>query len=462
MDKPGKSDRVKHLYNRASFGSCYAELKRNARTPIKTLIKQLLQQAEKPLPLLVISAQLPPPDVLRSMSEEAVREYLRQRNRQERELNVRWVETLINTQSPFLEKMTLFWHGHFACRSNNAFFLQQLNNIHRTNALGNFRTMLVDVSKSAAMLSFLNNRQNRKAKPNENFARELMELFTLGRGNYTEKDVKESARAFTGWQFYPPTGEFRFNKSQHDYGVKEFFGKRGNFTGEDIIDMILAKKQTAYFISEKFYKFFVNDIPDPENVKKLADVFYDAGYEIKPAIEYLFTADWFYNRENVGNKIKSPVEFLVGVGRQFHVNFKNPEVLFPIQRSLGQTLFFPPNVAGWTGGRSWIDSSTLLTRMKLPSVLLNSGNIDLGAGYDPEDEALVAAQRRNRNAFPVRIQSNPDWARFLNEIPDNISKEELAYLLLAPPANPRVAELQFKSIKDAAIQLISTPEYQLC
>ena len=177
---------------------------------------------------------------------------------------------MINSEAQLREKMSLFWHGHFACRVMNIYFQQQLLDIIRENALGNFGDLLHEVSKSPAMLSFLNNQQNKKQHPNENFAREVMELFTMGRGNYTEEDVKEGARAFTGWGFNLQ-GEFVYRPFQHDNGKKTFLGKTGNFDGDDIIDILLEQKQTAKFISQKIYKYFVNDTPDIEKIEWLAE-----------------------------------------------------------------------------------------------------------------------------------------------------------------------------------------------
>ncbi len=229
-------------------------------------------------------------------------------------LNIRFLEEMINSEAQLREKMSLFWHGHFACRVINSYFQQELLQIIRENALGNFKELLMAVSKSPSMIQFLNNQQNRKQHPNENFAREVMELFTMGRGNYTEHDVKESARAFTGWAF-DLKGEFIFRRFQHDDGSKTVLGKTGNFDGEDIINLLLEQKQTAKFITKKIYKYFVNDNVDDAKVQLLADGFYKSGYDIKKLMESIFTADWFYDEKNIGTKIKSPVELIAGIRR---------------------------------------------------------------------------------------------------------------------------------------------------
>ena len=388
--------------------------------------------------------------------------FIQQQRQQEKDLNLTWINQMSTTNAPLQEKMTLFWHNHFACRSNVALFAQQLNNIERTNALGNFRTLLIEVSKSPAMLQFLNNQQNHKGHPNENFARELMELFTIGRGNYTENDIKESARSFTGYGF-DKGGNFVNRPFLHDDGQKTFMGKTGNFNGEDIMNMLLEKRETAHFISNKLYKYFVNEIPDPEHVNEMADVFYKADYEIKPLLEYVFTADWFYDDKNTGNLIKAPVEFLVGLNRQFYITYQRPEVLLKFQQVLGQVLFYSPNVAGWPGGRNWIDSSSLMFRLKIPSILLNGGLIDFTGKADPEDEAYIASVRNQQQSINTKVQTQPDWDKFLQGIPKGTPNIDIAEFMLEPKLSSTVANSinQSTDIKALAIELVSTPEYQL-
>ena len=372
---------------------------------------------------------------------------------------------MVNTSAPLREKVTLFWHGHFACRSNNPMFAQQLNNIQRKHALGSFKTLLIAVSKAPAMLQYLNNQQNRKGRPNENFARELMELFTLGIGNYTEQDIKESARAFTGWT-YDAKGQFQLRPNFHDEGNKTFFGKTGNFDGEAIIDIILENPKTAHFIARKFYIFLVNEIPNESHVKELGDYFFSKQYDISAMLKKMFTSDWFYAASNVGTKIKSPAEFLVNLSRVFYVTYNRPQVLIQLQSSLGQYLFNPPNVAGWPGGKSWIDSSSLMLRLKIPSLVLNDGQIDFSGKADPEDEAVIALDKP-ANAKPKPksyVNAQSDWAKFLGSLPKDIKPLALAQFLLQPPVNQKIAQMisDNKGLKSTAIEVTSLPEYQLC
>ncbi|HEY4326527.1 MAG TPA: DUF1800 domain-containing protein [Mucilaginibacter sp.] len=452
---------LKHLYARAGFGLRFDDAKALGNISVKHAVKELLKSREAN-PINVVQGVTDYNAVIKG--DMAARKlFIQQQKQEEKDLNLAWINQMSTTDAPLQEKMSLFWHNHFACRSNSALFAQQLNNIQRTNALGNFRTLLLEVSKSPAMLQFLNNQQNHKGHPNENFARELMELFTIGRGNYTESDVKESARSFTGWGFNKD-GEFINRPFLHDDGQKTFLGKTGNFNGEDIINALLEKKETARFISNKLYKYLVNEIPDTDHVNAMADVFYSANYEIKPLLEYVFTANWFYDEKNTGNLVKAPVEFLVGLNRQFYITYQRPEVLLQFQRTLGQVLFYPPNVAGWPGGRNWIDSSSLMYRLKIPSILLNGGLIDFAGKTDPDDEAYIASVRNHQQDVNTKVQATADWDKFLQTVPKKASNIEIAQFMLEPKLNSTLINNISRStdVKTMVIELVSTPEYQLC
>jgi len=472
--------KVKHLYSRAGFGISYKDLQKLSRKNYEKVVDTLLKAPKEQDDISLIDNAVSKQQMLmqaglyakKDLTDEEKKqrqEIVKMQNERSRDLNIAWVEKMINTATPLREKMTLFWHGHFACRSNNPMFAQQLNNIQRANSLGSFKTLLVEVSKSPAMLQYLNNQQNRKGKPNENFARELMELFTLGRGNYAEQDIKESARSFTGWM-YDKDGSFIFRPNLHDAQPKTFFGKTGNFDGENIIDIILEKPETATFISRKIYKFFVNDTPNEAHVKDLADAFFKSGYDISAMMKKLFTADWFYSPENVGTKIKSPAEFLVGLSREFYVTYNKPQVLIQLQSSLGQYLFNPPNVAGWPGGQNWIDSSSLMLRMRIPSLVLNDGEIDFSGKADPEDEAVIAQSKAvtanvNAQVKPKSyVDAKADWPKFLESLPKGTSPIELAEFLLQPKLNNKITTMisDNKGLRSTSVELTSMPEYQLC
>ena len=455
---------IKHLFARAGFGIRYEDLLDHENWSVKKAVRRLFRASEKVEQITILTESLDMRQLPKNATDEDKKKLAQDRNQQMKDLNNAWTKQLTETEAQLREKMTLFWHNHFACNIGNEFYQQALNNIERVNALGNFKTMLLQVSQTPAMLQFLNNQQNRKGHPNENFARELMELFTLGRGNYTEQDVKESARAFTGWAFDGKTGAYAFNAKAHDDGIKTFLGKTGAFTGEDIIDIILANKQTAIFISTKLYRYLVNETPDLEHINQMADVFYNANYEIRPLLEHVFLADWFYEDKNIGNLIKSPIEFLTGLNRQFYIAYQNPDVLIQFQRTLGQVLFRPPNVAGWPGGKRWIDSSSLMYRMKMPSTILNAGYIDFTGKAGPEDEAYLAAVKKQELNVIKKVQAQPDWDKFLKQIPDGTPKTEIAQFMLEPTLDKVVTDEVALSpdMKTSIIQIVSTPEYQLC
>lgn len=290
------------------------------------------------------------------------------------DLQAWWLEEMINTQSPLTERMTLFWHNHFATSYRKVKVLPWMykqNTILRKNALGNFKDLLKSISTDAAMLWYLDSNKNVVGTPNENFAREVMELFTLGEGNYSEKDIKEAARAFTGWDFDKFTGKFVFKIKRHDRGVKTILGKNGNFNGHDVLDILLKDKRTAEFITRKIWKEFISPKPDELLVKQWGDRFYQSGYEIKVLLREMFSSKVFY--EARGSLIKSPVDFLVGTIRQFRVE---PSVTIPYalaSKKLGQELFNPPNVKGWSGGKKWINTATLLLRKDFISRMFRVG-----------------------------------------------------------------------------------------
>ena len=454
--------KIRHLYSRAGFGLRFEDLKQVNGLSVKQAVDRLFKTSEAVVPLDVIQGNITYKDFMQN--DTLTRKmFLQEQRQQEKGLNVYWVQQMSTTDAQLREKMTLFWHNHFACRTQNPWFAQNLNNIQRQNAFGNFGTMLIEVSKAPAMLQFLNNQQNQKNHPNENFARELMELFTIGRGNYTEQDVKESARAFTGWGF-KKDGTFVARPNLHDDGQKTFLGKTGQFTGEDIISMLLAKKQTAQFLCTKLYKYLVNEVPDATHIAAMADVLYNAKYEIKPLLNYVFNADWFYADKNTGNLIKAPVEFIVGMNRQFYVTYKNPDVMMQFQRTLGQVLFYPPNVAGWAGGKNWIDSSSLMYRIKIPSTVLNDGVINFSGKPDPEDEAFLATTLNRKKQVNTQVQTQPNWDRFLADIPPGTAKAAVAQMILSPTLNPNLLAIvnRSKDVKAMVVELVSTPEYQLC
>lgn len=360
---------------------------------------------------------------------------------------------MVESNAQLQEKMAFFWHGHFATRVVNAKYNEILLNLIREKSLGNFGELLVAVSKSAAMLSFLNNQQNKKGHPNENFAREVMELFTLGRGNYTETDIRESARAFAGWA-YDKEGNFIFRKNQHDTGSKTFLGRTGNFTGDDILQILLEQKATAQYITGKVYRFFVNEKLDETAVRQLSEKFYASNYDIKGLLKNIFRSAEFTAKENIGNKIKSPVELLAGIRRTLPIHFEKKDVQITYQRLLGQMLLYPPNVAGWPGGTSWIDSSTLLLRMKLPQMLTGIRPLD----YTPkeDDDVNMGQINEKQQTSKKKLVATVNW-----DLLPQFSADDWQQFLLQTSSNNTAMPVQTASVKEMIIGVMSTPEYQL-
>jgi len=306
-------------------------------------------------------------------------------------LGLWWANRMLATNRPLEEKLTLFWHGHFATGENKTrdyrLMLKQ-NDMFRAHAAGNLRDLLVGILKDPGMLVYLDNGENIKSHPNENFGRELLELFSMGVGNYTERDVREAARAFTGWT--NNVLEFKFDADQHDVGPKTFLGQTGPFNGEDIIDIILKQPVTAEFVSGKVYKFFVRDEVAPPVRTALGRTFRDSGYQMKPLLKQIFLSKDFYSAAATATQIKSPVQLVVSTYKKLGLR-EVPTIpdFGRMTASLGQSLFDPPNVAGWAGGRTWITPSTLLQRGNLFREVLFP-NVK---GFRPPDRSLSSTDQ---------------------------------------------------------------------
>jgi uncharacterized protein DUF1800 len=282
-------------------------------------------------------------------------------------LGLWWANRMLTTNRPLEEKLTLFWHGHFATGQNKVrdyrMMLRQ-NEMLRANASGNLRDLLVGILKDPAMLVYLDNGENIKKHPNENFGRELLELFTMGVGNYTERDVREAARAFTGWTNDVLT--FKFDAEQHDFSEKTFLGRTGPFNGDDIVNMVLQQPVTADFVAAKLYRFFVREDMSQSVRADLGRTFRDGDYQIKPLLKRLFISKDFYSPRSYATQVKSPVHLVVSTYKK--MGLREVPTIPDFGRAtggLGQALLDPPNVAGWAGGRTWITPATLLQRGNL-------------------------------------------------------------------------------------------------
>ena len=448
----------KHLLLRAGFGANLSQIKNLDQVSLTEIWKKLATND----PLIPIQLKEAGPDFdyqqLSKMDAEMKKEIQKKNRRSNLEINLKFLNQMVHSEDQLREKMAFFWHGHFATRVVNSRFNLQLLNTIREKSLGNFGDLLKAVSQSPAMLQFLNNQQNKKGHPNENFAREVMELFTLGRGNYTEKDVQEGARAFTGWSFLPD-GSFFERPRQHDFGPKTFLGKTGNFDGNDALNIILEQKGTAKFIVTKIYKFFVNEKINPGIIEHLSDQFYDSKYDIKKLMTEIFTSKWFYNEENIGAKIKSPIELMAGIMRTLPMQLEKPENLIVYQKLLGQMLLYPPNVAGWPSGNSWIDSSTLMLRLQIPQIWSGLRPLELEAKTDDDVEMGLKNNQMRNKGF-----KNPNIIIDWNLVESTFKNKNISdYLLQTKSSNEKIIE-QFSdsSLKLKIINVMSTPEFQLC
>jgi uncharacterized protein (DUF1800 family) len=305
-----------------------------------------------------------------------------------------WLDRMLKTKRPLAEKMTLFWHGHFAtsiAKVPPQLMVQQID-LFRTHALGNFRLLLTAVSQDPAMLIWLDNRFNVAAHPNENYAREVMELFALGLGNYSEDDVKAAARAFTGWTL-DKDARFQYKEQAHDAGVKTFLGHTGPLTGEDVLAIIVEQPVHQRYICRKLLEFFVYSDPEPELVDALASVYALSGYDLAKTVGTILRSNVFFSLRAYRALPKSPVEFAIGSLRYLGIADVPPDTPGWLAR-MGQDIMQPPNVKGWDGGPLWISTTTLLARFNYINKLVVSNSLAL------TPDALVA-QAGGMNSGPV-------------------------------------------------------------
>jgi uncharacterized protein (DUF1800 family) len=453
---------IQHLYWRAGFGILPQDIEALKGKSREDVVSRLFLESKKvtPLQIDISEVEIELEKALISKNEVVFNTLRKKSRKLLKDYNIAWINRLSAPSEVLRERMTLFWANHFVVRDNRIDFVQDYNNMLRGFALGDFRSFVKQMSKQAAMLKYLNNKQNIKRSPNENFARELMELFTLGEGHYSEQDIKESARAFTGYS-HDIKGDFFLRQRQHDYGEKTFLDCNGDFDGDDIIDVILEQRQCARFISEKIYKYFVNETINDAHVEAMTNVFYK-DYSIEKLMQFVFLSDWFYDEVNVGSKIKSPIDFYIGMQNIIPLKFEDDKSLFFIQKSLGQTLLNPPNVAGWRGGKQWVDSNTILMRLRLASVLYNNAHIPKNKKGDFGDPLGQFFERSKKHNL---LRTTVNWDKF-NQNFNAVSTNDLHEFLIASKINKGTLSfletLSKSSKKDYCIQLMSIPEYQMC
>jgi uncharacterized protein (DUF1800 family) len=331
---------------------------------------------------------------------QAVQEVQGEQRRDLEQMRGQWLQRMAKGPRPLQEKLTLFWHGHFATSAikvREAFFMWRQIDTFRRLGSGDWLTLLRAVATDPAMLVWLDQAQSRQLHPNENFARECMELFTLGEGHYTEKDVTEAARAMTGWSLDRIKEEYLYRPMTHDNGVKTVLGQTGRWKGEDVLEIIVAQPQADRFIAGKLWKFFVSDDCGPALLEALAGVFRSNGRHFKPLLRAMFRSEEFYAASVVGAQVKSPVQWLVGTIRLLERPMPPPIVSTEMIKTLGQDLLLPPNVKGWDGGLSWITTNTLLARYNQAASLI-MGQGELGAQGNNRPGQNMAAQLANAAA----------------------------------------------------------------
>ena len=449
---------LKHLFARAGFGLPRSMV--NKSSNIDHAIEHLFAPAK-------VKSQQPQfahpgitPKQFRNMNQSEKMEALKMERINLAGFRHQWlIQMAEQVDRPLQERMTLFWHGHFACECRTAAIAERQIQSIREHALGNFRDLCLAVAKDPGMIRYLNNQENRKQSPNENFARELLELFTIGIGQYTEQDIKEAARAFTGWSSNLK-GEYVFRPFFHDYGPKSFMGQTGTFNGEDIIDIILEQKGTAQFLARKIYRYFVNDRVNEDECREIGDELYQSNYDIARVMRHIFTSDWFYRPEHYASKIKSPVDLLVGMIHHLDLSIDHPFPLNQTMKSLGQIVCKPPNVAGWPYGKGWIDNTTLLHRLNLPKILIGAIGMQQRRGFDPE----MTMKDENRS-FAIQ------WD--VKKLERSLAQSDINSVgsyLIQDPASLDLDKISIATYSGfgednflkTCLILMSTPEYQMC
>ncbi|PXW27417.1 Uncharacterized conserved protein, DUF1800 family [Paraburkholderia caballeronis] len=405
---PLDADDVRYLLIRTGFAPDAQELAPYLGLTREQAVTRLLDttRTDALTPLPAWASESPPDRAERSAwTPDQRREAQQQRRRRYDELRAWWIREMLVTPSPLTERMTLFWHNHFTSGEDKVGDPQLMaaqNALLRRDALGSFATLLHDVAKDPAMLLYLDGTGNRKGKPNENFARESMELFTLGEGRYSQQDVTEAARACTGWSVDPDTWRFVSKPGLHDDGDKVVLGQRGAFDCDQMLDVLLAQPQTARFIVMKLWGEFVSGAPDDAQIDAIATRFRTSGYDIRVALRALLLSPTFWDERNRGVLVSSPVEFVVGTLRRFDVVYGGTEPFAGTAAQLGERLFAPPGVKGWPGGDTWINSATLLARKQFVERLFRA----------TEAGSPSAAPGMRRAAAAVSAGAMPRGLRF--------------------------------------------------
>ncbi len=434
-EQPWNLKRVVHLHRRAGFGATWAEIQRDINDGPDASIDRVLRGIVDSKP-----ARFPP--LIQGIGDAAVGS-----NNPER-LKAWWLLRMLVAECPLREKLALMWHNHFATSNEkvgNLAAMRLQNESFYSLGAGKFGTLLNAVARSPAMLVWLDAPSNRKGRPNENLAREIMELFCLGEGNYSEQDIRELARCFTGWEV--KREKFRFNRYQHDTGTKTILGETGEFGGEEGVAIVAKQPAAPLFIAMKLVKFFVMEEPEPttELLAPLAQELRDNDLQVAPVVRRILSSNLFFSKIAIGRKVRSPVELAVGFLRALEGSTSSYELAKNV-KTLGQGLLYPPSVKGWDGGRTWINSSTLLGRSNLIRGLLDSDKTRFG-----------------RESLPDYLRGQ--GAKKVDEVID-LFEETLFAVEIPSAARDRIRQLagtgnDEAKLKDAVHALCTLPEFQL-
>jgi len=421
-------EEARHLVERTGIGAEWKTIQQFQNLTRQQAVEQLLKNHDTRLP--PPPSMSPWPRMLGLRNNMSRRKMVKRISRVEGiNLQKWWVKHLLATRSPFLERMTLFWHNHFPSsieKTTQASMLHKQNLNLRKNAFGNFGQMLHDIARDPAMLLYLDGYISTKEEPNENFARELLELFTVGLGHYSENDMREAARAFTGWGIDDRSGRFVFRAADHDNGTKTFLGKRGNFKGEDIINILLKHPRTAERIAEKMWHEFVSiSRPDQRVTKQWAQVFRGSNYNIATLIRAVFNSKAFWAKQHRGALIKSPIQLTIGTLRALPYSATHTDLAHNLN-IMGQGVFAHPSVKGWSGGKTWISTQSILRRNSMMSNL-SKGNLN---------------ERRNRGGIATKMpdigpQQLRQWLLSIPPLqapPTTSGKQRLARAFVLDPA----------------------------
>jgi uncharacterized protein (DUF1800 family) len=489
-----------HLLNRAGFGGSPDEIKTFHALGRLKAVDSLLAADEENFPRpswatpeqaiadmrarieqrreLVKSTRGLSAEKAEQVRREAFRDIQQESRRHALEGQGWWFRRMMTTRSPLREKMTLFWHDHFATsvqKVKQPVLMIEQNELFHSHAFGSFKELTQAILLDPAMMLYLDTQNSRKGKPNENFAREVMELFTLGEGNYTEQDIREAARAFTGYELNRFNGRVTHNTRQWDETPKTVFGKTGPFNGKDVINLIFEKPEVATFMAGKIWEFFVYEKPSDAAITALGETLRKADYRMTPLLREIFLSKEFYSEASIRSQIKSPVQFIIGLLKQLDVS--EPPTGFPImaQQQLGQVLFMPPNVAGWDWGQAWINTNTLLTRYNL------AGFVTKGAEQGSSAMTMDRAKTPGMAMAPNRAGrgwAGPDYEKVaprpLRENPEELVDSLIFRFFQGPlPDKARGSFIEYATAKKGAIftdketaelchLMLSTPYYQLC